>query len=93
MFTGERSILAGGRFLVTSRREDWPRSTVRKLPLDLFTIEEARSCLLSRYWKSEPPVDEIADFDRVATELGFLPFALVLAASYMDSRRITPGAT
>ena len=84
------SQLAGGRFLVTSRREDWPRSTVRKLPLDLFTIEEARACLLSRYWKSEPPVEEIADFDRVATELGFLPLALVLAASYMDSRRITP---
>ena len=84
------SQLAGGRFLVTSRREDWPRSTVRKLPLDLFTIEEARACLLSRYWKSEPPVEEIADFDRVATELGFLPLALVLAASYMESRRITP---
>ena len=84
------SQLAGGRFLVTSRREDWPRSTVRKVPLHLFTIEEARACLLSRYWKSEPPVEETADFDRVATELGFLPLALVLAASYMDSRRITP---
>jgi tetratricopeptide (TPR) repeat protein len=84
------SQLAGGRFLVTSRREDWPRSTVRKLPLDLFSIEEARACLLSRYRKSEPPVEEIADFDRVATELGFLPLALVLAASYMDSRRIAP---
>ena len=35
-------------------------------------------------------MEEIADFDRVATELGFLPLALVLAASYMDSRRITP---
>ena len=63
---------------------------MRKVPLDLFTIEEARACLLSRYWKSEPPVEETADFDRVATELGFLPLALVLAASYMDSRRITP---
>jgi len=82
--------LAGGRFLVTSRREDWPRTTVRKLPLNLFTIEEARACLLSRYWKSEPPVEEIAAFDGMATELGFLPLALVLAASYMDSRRITP---
>ena len=84
------SQLAGGRFLVTSRREDWPHSTVRKVPLELFTIEEARACLLSRYWKSEPSVEEIADFDRVATELGFLPLALVLAASYMGSRRITP---
>src|SRR5262249_39842122 len=82
--------LAGGRFLVTSRREDWPRGTVRKMPLDLFTIEEARACLLSRYRKSKPSVEEIADFDRVATELGFLPLALVLGASYMDSRRISP---
>lgn len=82
--------LAGGRFLVTSRREDWPRTTVRKLPLHLFTIEEARACLRSRYWKSEPPIEEIADFDRVANELGFLPLALALAASYMDSRRIIP---
>ena len=38
------SQLAGGRFLVTSRREDWPRSTIRKVPLNLFTIEEARAC-------------------------------------------------
>ena len=84
------SQLAGGRFVVTSRREDWPRSTVHKVPLDLFTLEEARACLLSRYWKSDPPAKEIADLDRVATELGLLPLALVLAASYMDSRRITP---
>ena len=65
-----------------------PRS--RKLPLNLFTIEEARFCLLSRYWKSEPPVGDLADFDRVATELGLLPLALALAASYMNSRRFTP---
>ena len=84
------SQLTGGRFLVTSRRDDWPRSTVRKLPLNLFTTEEARACLLSRYWKSDPPAEEIADLDSVASELGFLPLALVLAASYMDSRRITP---
>ncbi len=83
------SQLTGGHFLVTSRREDWPRATVRKLPLNLFTTQEARACLLSRYWKSDPPAEEIADLDGVATELGFLPLALVLAASYMDSRRIT----
>jgi SEFIR domain len=87
------SQLASGRFLVTSRREDWPRTTVSKLPLSLFTIEEARTCLLSRYWKPKPPVEETADFDRVAIELGFLPLALVLAASYMDSRRIPPHDT
>ena len=82
--------LAGGRFVITSRRDDWSKATVRKLPLELFTIEEARACLLSRYWKPEPSADELAGFENVANELGFLPLALVLAASYMESRKITP---
>ncbi len=83
--------LAGGRFVITSRRDDWPTGIVRRLPLDLFTPEEARACLLSRYWKEKPSPSELADFDRVAEELGRLPLALALAASYMGSRRIAPG--
>jgi hypothetical protein len=82
--------LAGGRFVITSRRDDWPAGSVRKLPLDVFTPEEARACLRSRYWKTEPSARDLADFDRVADELGYLPLALALAASYMDSRRIAP---
>ncbi len=83
--------LAGGSFLITSRRDDWPRGTAVQLPLDVFSPDEARACLLSRYWKTEPSERELADFDGVARELGFLPLALVLAAGYMESRRITPG--
>ncbi|MGA2938650.1 MAG: tetratricopeptide repeat protein [Syntrophobacteraceae bacterium] len=85
------SELAGGRFVITSRRDDWPIGIVRRLPLDLFTPEEARACLVSRYWKEKPSPRELADFDRVAEELGRLPLALALAASYMESRRIAPG--
>ena len=85
------SELAGGRFVITSRRDDWPMGIVRRLPLDLFTPEEARACFLSRYWKEKPSPGELADFDRVAEELGRLPLALALAASYMGSRRIAPG--
>jgi tetratricopeptide (TPR) repeat protein len=85
------SELAGGRFVITSRRDDWPMGIVRRLLLDLFTPEEARACLLSRYWKEKPSPRELADFDRVAEELGRLPLALALAASYMESRRIAPG--
>ena len=58
--------LAGGRFVITSRRDDWSKATVRKLSLELFTIEEARACLLSRYWKPEPSADELAGFENVA---------------------------
>jgi tetratricopeptide (TPR) repeat protein len=82
--------LSGGRFLITSRRDDWPKGIVRKLSLGLFTPEEARACLVSRYWKPKPPARELADLDRVAGELGFLPLALALAASYMESRSIGP---
>ncbi|MGA2028239.1 MAG: tetratricopeptide repeat protein, partial [Syntrophobacteraceae bacterium] len=85
------SELAGGRFVITSRRDDWPTGIVRKLPLDLFTPEEARACLLSRYWKEKPSPGELTDFDRVAQELGLLPLALAVAASYMKWRRIAPG--
>ena len=70
--------LAGGRFLITSRRRDWPKGTVSTVPLDLFTLEEARECLRSRYWKKEPSAQELADFDRLAEELGRLPLALAL---------------
>ena len=83
--------LAGGRFVITSRRDDWPKATVRKLPLEVFTIEEACACLSSRYWKPDPSAEERAGFEDVAREFGFLPLALILAASYMESRRITPG--
>lgn len=82
--------LAGGRFVITSRRDDWPKATVHTLTLDLFTPEEARACLRSRYWKAEPSTQELADFDRVADELGHLPLALALAGSYMYSSRISP---
>lgn len=82
--------LAGGRFVITSRRDDWPKATVYTLTLDLFTPEEARACLRSRYWKAEPSTQELADFDRVADELGHLPLALALAGSYMYSSRISP---
>ena len=34
--------LAGGRFMVTSRREDWPRALVRKVALNLFNRERSR---------------------------------------------------
>src|SRR5262249_12869236 len=44
-----------------------------------------------RYWKKDPTVQELSDFDRLAQELGRLPLALALAASYMESRRIAPG--
>ena len=82
--------LAGGRFIITSRRRDWPKGTVSTVPLDLFTPEEARECLRSRYWKKEPSAQELADFDRLAIELGRLPLALALAASYMESQSIPP---
>ena len=82
--------LAGGRFIVTSRRADWPKGTVQQLPLNLFTADEARACLRSRYWKREPSDEELAGFERVARELGCLPLALAIAASYMESRSITP---
>ena len=52
--------LAGGRFLITSRRRDWPKGTVSTVPLDLFTLEEARECLRSRYWKQKPSAQELA---------------------------------
>ena len=84
--------LAGGRFIVTSRRDDWPAGTVRTLPLVLFSPEEARACLRSRYWKPNPSEQELAGFDAVARELGFLPLALALAAGYMNHRRIGPEA-
>jgi hypothetical protein len=85
------SDLAGGRFLVTSRREDWPRATARKLPLKVFNSSEAVACLRSRYWKADPTDEERADFERLADELGHLPLGLTLASSYMELRRITPG--
>ena len=53
--------LAGGRSVITSRRDDWPTGSVRKLPLDVFTPEEARACLRSRYWKTEVSARELAD--------------------------------
>src|SRR5262245_36697074 len=83
--------LAGGRFLITSRRHDWPKGTVSTVELNLFTPAETRECLRSRYWKEEPTPQELSDFDRLAEELGCLPLALALAASYMESRRIVPG--
>jgi tetratricopeptide (TPR) repeat protein len=85
------SELGGGRFIITSRRDDWPGGLVCKMRLDLFTLEEARACLVSRYWKESPSTTELADFDRLAEQLERLPLALSLAASYMNSRRITPG--
>ena len=83
--------LAGGGFLITSRRHDWPKGTVNTVELDLFTPAESRDCLRSRYWKKDPTAQELSDFDRLAQELGRLPLALALAASYMESRRIAPG--
>jgi hypothetical protein len=83
--------LGGGRFLVTSWREDWPRASTRKLPLEIFSLEEAVACLRSRYWKSEPTAEELTGFEQLAEKLGRLPLALTLAASYMESRGITPG--
>ena len=85
------SSLAGGRFLVASRRENWPTSTVRKLRLDVFNPSEAVSCLRSRYWKTDPTVQEKADFKRLAHELGYLPLGLTLASSYMRRNAFTPG--
>ena len=82
--------LAGASFIITSRRDDWPKGTTSSVRLDLFTPEEARECLHSRYWKQTPSAQELADFDRLAQELGRLPLALALAASYMESRRIAP---
>ena len=82
--------LAGGRFIVTSRREDWPKASVRKLRLGVFSLNEAVNCLLSRYWKSEPSAAELADFEQLAEELGRLPLALTLAASYMESHAFSP---
>jgi tetratricopeptide (TPR) repeat protein len=89
--------LAGGRFLVTSRRENWPTATVRKLRLDFFNPSEAVSCLRSRYWNiktdstDEEQADLQADFKRLADKLGYLPLGLTLASSYMKSYRRTPG--
>jgi tetratricopeptide (TPR) repeat protein len=79
--------LADGRFIVTSRREDWPRALVRKVAVNVFSREDAVACLLSQYWKKEP---SLAAFSELAHELGCLPLALALAASYMESFRITP---
>ena len=82
--------LASGRFIITSRRRDWPKGTVNPVSLDLFTPEEARECLHSRYWKKEPSAQELSDFDRLAQELGRLPLALALSASYMEWQSIPP---
>jgi tetratricopeptide (TPR) repeat protein len=85
------SDLAGGRFLATTRREDWPSATVRKLQLNVFNRTEAVSCLRSRYWKSEATGEDLVGFEKLADQLGYLPLGLTLASSYMESRRITPG--
>ena len=82
--------LAGGSFLITSRHRDWPKGIVSTVELNLFTPAEARECLRSRYWKKEPSAQELADFDRLAEELGRLPLALALSASYMESQSIPP---
>ncbi len=54
--------LGGKRIMITSRREDWPVGTVHKLPLDVFTPDEAEACLRSRYWKPEPSAGELSGF-------------------------------
>jgi len=77
--------------MVTSRRENWPMATVRKLLLIVFNPSEAVSCLRSRYWKTNPTAEEQADFERLADELGYLPLGLTLASSYMQSNTFTPG--
>jgi tetratricopeptide (TPR) repeat protein len=82
--------LAGGRIIITSRRDDWPLGIVHKIPLDVFAPEEARKCLQARYWKQPPSGEELEGFSPVATELGNLPLALTIAAGYMNKRRITP---
>ena len=85
------SSLAGGRFLVTTQRKDWPRATVQKLELKVFNPTEAVSSLRSRYWKSEATGDDLADFEKLADQVGYLPLGLTLASSYMGNYRITPG--
>jgi hypothetical protein len=85
--------LAGGHFIVTSRRKDWPEAIVRKVRVDVFSPEEAVACLRSRYRrerKEKPSCEELAAFKDLAHELDYLPLALTLAASYMESRTITP---
>jgi tetratricopeptide (TPR) repeat protein len=82
--------LAGGGFLITTRREDWPRALMRTLHLETFNLAEAVSFFRSRYWKSAPIPEELRDFEDLADHLGNLPLALTLASSYMESQKKSP---
>jgi tetratricopeptide (TPR) repeat protein len=75
----------GCRVLVTSRRSHWsPTLGVTNLPLDLLSRAESIE-LLRRYRPDLAPGD--TGLDTIANELGDLPLALHLAASYLRAYR------
>jgi len=77
--------LAGGRVLVTSRRSRWsPTLGVTALPLDL--LPRADSIELLRRYRPDLASDD-PGLDAIARELGDLPLALHLAASYLRAYR------
>ncbi|MBK8038339.1 MAG: tetratricopeptide repeat protein [Verrucomicrobiaceae bacterium] len=82
-----RGELPGCAFLITSRHADWGKG-VTPFPLELFTDAEARDFLRDRLEKSTAIPDEL--LDTIARELGHLPLALEIAASYIRSQRLRP---
>jgi hypothetical protein len=78
----------GCRILLTSRRQDWPRSLgVQALALDTLTPGE--SVTLLRKHRDDLREDD-PDLAALAAELGHLPLALHLAGSYLERYRYDP---
>ena len=82
----------GSRVLVTSRRRDWPSALgIHAHNVNEFTRDESLA-LLTRHLPDLRPDD--ASLDALAAELGDLPLALHVAASYLARYRpaVSPDA-
>ncbi len=82
-----RGELPGCAFLITSRHADWGKG-VNAFPLELFTDAEARDFLRDRLEKIAATSAQL--LDTIARELGHLPLALEIAASYIRRQRLRP---
>nr|WP_253889307.1 tetratricopeptide repeat protein [Actinokineospora diospyrosa] len=75
-----------GRVLVTTRRQDSELvgHGRRRVPVDLFTPEESRTCLSAHL---DPPL--MFGAEELASALGHLPLAVGHAGAYMADRNLT----